>query len=107
MHGQRLRIPFYDASFPSGHMIRGTVVAAILILSWPRARRWILLWVAFVAPALVVSAAHTPSDVLGGLIVGVALLQASRALTAAAEAGAGPRVLRLAAAARLRRPAGA
>ena len=71
LHGLRIHVSAFDSSFPSGHMIRGTIVLAMLTLLWPGATRRALAWFALVGPCLVVSAAHTPSDVLGGLIVGV------------------------------------
>jgi membrane-associated phospholipid phosphatase len=69
-HGQRVHVVAYDDSFPSGHMTRGVVVAWALALVWTRAARWLALWAALVAPALVLSSAHTITDVIGGALVG-------------------------------------
>jgi membrane-associated phospholipid phosphatase len=81
-HGVRIHVTSFDNSFPSGHMIRGTLLVAAIGLLWPRAR-WVLLpWAVLVAPALVVSSAHTPSDVLGGLLMGLALIGGAAALAA-------------------------
>lgn len=76
-HGLLLHLRAYDASFPSGHMIRGSVVAALLILLWPRAGGLVAAWYLPVGPLLVLSAAHTLIDVLGGLLVGITLVGAA------------------------------
>jgi membrane-associated phospholipid phosphatase len=74
--GVLVHLRTYDASFPSGHTIRGALVAALLVALWPRARRLAAAWYATVAPLLVLTAAHTVVDVLGGLLVGAALVGA-------------------------------
>jgi membrane-associated phospholipid phosphatase len=73
-NGARIHVTAFDDSFPSGHMIRGVLVAGALTLAWKRANPWVLLWVLLVGPALVFQAAHTITDVLGGALVGVILL---------------------------------
>jgi len=78
-------VPF-DNSFPSGHMIRGTVVAFAIAIVWPRATRWVALWAALVAPALVLQSAHTISDVVGGAVVGVLVCALAYPLAAPARA---------------------
>jgi membrane-associated phospholipid phosphatase len=80
--GVRIEVTAFSNSFPSGHMIRGTLVVAAVVLVWPRARWLLVPWAILVAPALVVSAAHTPTDVLGGLLMGLALAGAAAALAA-------------------------
>jgi membrane-associated phospholipid phosphatase len=77
LDGSRIPIAAFDQSFPSGHMIRGIVLAAALTVALPRARRAVLVWLLPVAPFLVVSDAHTVSDVLGGLIAGAVLAGAA------------------------------
>ncbi len=76
--GVRLHVVNFDDSFPSGHMIRGTIVAAAVVLVWRRSAWWVALWLLFVGPALVVAAAHTPTDVVGGALVGAILVLAGR-----------------------------
>jgi membrane-associated phospholipid phosphatase len=69
--GIRLHVTNFDHSFPSGHMIRGVLIAGAVALAWPRPAPWIALWACLVGPVLVVQAAHTPSDVVGGALVGL------------------------------------
>jgi membrane-associated phospholipid phosphatase len=81
--GVRTVIPSFHNSFPSGHTIRSLVVVAIVVSLWPRARRPAIVWALLVLPFLVVRADHTPSDVLGGLCVGLALLLVARSAAVA------------------------
>jgi membrane-associated phospholipid phosphatase len=76
--GVRFHAVAFDGSFPSGHMIRGIVVVAALLLVAPRWRTPLLAWIAFVGAALVLAADHTPSDVVAGIVVGLALVGAAR-----------------------------
>ncbi|HLK44887.1 MAG TPA: phosphatase PAP2 family protein, partial [Acidimicrobiales bacterium] len=61
----------FDNSLPSGHTIRSLVAAAAIYLAW-RAR-WAWLWALVVLVALVVTGAHTPTDIVAGVLVGVVL----------------------------------
>jgi membrane-associated phospholipid phosphatase len=74
VHGVPVHIVAYDNSFPSGHMIRGMVVAFSIALVWTRASRWAALWAVLVAPALLLQSAHTLTDVVGGILVGAIVL---------------------------------
>jgi membrane-associated phospholipid phosphatase len=67
---QRVHVVTFDDSFASGHMLRGIIVAYTVTLLWSGASPVIWVWVALVGPALVVTSAHTPSDVIGGALVG-------------------------------------
>jgi membrane-associated phospholipid phosphatase len=69
-----VHIGAFDTSFPSGHMIRGIVVAFAFSLVFPRATRWAALWAVLVAPVLVVQAAHTVTDVIGGILIGLIMV---------------------------------
>jgi membrane-associated phospholipid phosphatase len=69
--GKSIHVRAFDSSFPSGHMSRAIVLAACLIVCFPRARLAAFLWAAVVAMLLVAGGWHTPSDVAGGLALGV------------------------------------
>ena len=71
--GVRVHAVAYDDSFPSGHMMRGLIVAYAVVMVWRAARRWALVWVVLVGPALVLNSAHTLTDVVGGALLGIAL----------------------------------
>jgi len=58
----------FDSSLPSGHTIRALILAAAVATAW-RSGRLAFLWAATVPCALVVSGAHTPSDVVAGVFV--------------------------------------
>ncbi|HET7276669.1 MAG TPA: phosphatase PAP2 family protein [Dermatophilaceae bacterium] len=66
-------------SYPSGHVVAVVVcLAGCIFVVWPRARWW--LWLPMVSAtglmitALIVSAAHWPSDVLAGALLGLAVV---------------------------------
>lgn len=68
-HGRRTHVTGFDNSFPSGHTMRALLVAAVVGLLWRRALPTTLLWAAVTFALLVVTNAHTPSDVLGGALL--------------------------------------
>ena len=73
-HGMQVAISSFHNSYPSGHTIRALFVVALVFFF---ARRFVvpaILWFLLVPPLLVVSAGHTPSDVVGGLFAGLALV---------------------------------
>lgn len=69
-HGSH--VSAFDTSLPSGHTIRALILAGAVATAW-RSGRWALVWAATVPFALVVSSAHTPSDVLAGAFVAMTL----------------------------------
>jgi membrane-associated phospholipid phosphatase len=78
--GVRIHVGSFDDSFPSGHMIRGIIVAYATVLVLEGRWWWaIAIWAAVVGPALVLQSAHTPTDVVGGVLVGLVLLIFMRA----------------------------
>ena len=75
-HGH-IHISAFDSSFPSGHTIRTILVAAAI---WPWLRGWAVAWAAASIALLLLAGWHTPTDILGGVLLGVlALLCARRA----------------------------
>jgi membrane-associated phospholipid phosphatase len=70
----------FDSSWPSGHAVRSVVAAAALASAWPRARAWLGVWLAGALVLLVAAGFHTPSDVLGGVLLAVPLLVAATAV---------------------------
>lgn len=90
--GVRRHLVGFDGSFPSGHTLRGVLVAVLVGLVWRGARPVAALWVAGTLALLVVTSAHTPSDVLGGALLAGALAAAASAVTERAPDGGGERV---------------
>ena len=86
----RVHIVAFDDSFPSGHMIRGVLVAFTIALLWPRATRAAAVWVLLVAVALVVAGDHTPTDVAGGILTGLIVLTCLAAALSPTRAGRAP-----------------
>ena len=78
--GSRVSFNSFVHSFPSGHALRAVLTAAVIVTVWRSAAWPALAWVAVVAIALVVNAAHTPSDVLGGVLLGLLVVLVTRAV---------------------------
>ena len=76
-------IPF-DASFPSGHALRATLIAICVAVVWPRLRLVLGAWALAVPVLLVAGGWHTPTDVVAGTVLAGAF--------AAAAVGAAPLV---------------
>ncbi len=69
VNGVPVHVASFDASFPSGHTARALLVAFLLASVWPRLAWPAGVWAAGACVFLVVSGAHTPSDVVGGALV--------------------------------------
>lgn len=74
-----LHIVGFDRSWPSGHALRAGIAAAALAVAWPRLRPLLALWLVAIVVLLVLAGFHTPTDVVGGLLL------ATVAVTAAVE----------------------
>jgi membrane-associated phospholipid phosphatase len=69
-----IHVVAFDQSLPSGHALRSVLVAASVGYTWPRLRYPVAAWAASVAPLLVVVGAHTPTDVVAGLLLAALLV---------------------------------
>lgn len=78
LSAQGYHLVAFDSSFPSGHTLRSLLVVAVLAVVAVRAGRWAAVWAATVPPLLVVAGWHTPSDVAGGLLLGLFFVAAAR-----------------------------
>ncbi len=76
--GSRVSFDSFGHSFPSGHALRAVVMAALLAAVWRRTAWPAFIWAAIAVPALVVNAGHTPSDVVGGALLGVLAVLVTR-----------------------------
>jgi membrane-associated phospholipid phosphatase len=59
----------FDSSWPSGHALRFAIVAAALATAWPRLHRPLAVWLAAVVALLELAGFHTPTDIVGGLLL--------------------------------------
>jgi membrane-associated phospholipid phosphatase len=64
----------FDASFPSGHALRGVLLAAIIVYTWPSLRWVMLAWITALVLTLELNGVHTPSDISGGLFLALATI---------------------------------
>jgi membrane-associated phospholipid phosphatase len=70
----------FDHSFPSGHTLRAGILVAAAVYTWPMLRWLALPWLAAVVLTLELNGAHTPSDILGGLLLACTIVTAVLAL---------------------------
>ncbi len=61
------------SAFPSGHLVRTTFLAIVLVGQWPKLRPVAVALVTLMALSRVYSASHWTSDVIGGLCLGAGL----------------------------------
>jgi membrane-associated phospholipid phosphatase len=64
-----VHITAFDSSWPSGHALRCALVAAALATAWPRATTALMAWLVASAVLLEIAGFHTPTDVVGGLLL--------------------------------------
>jgi len=70
----------FDASWPSGHALRCALVAGALAAAWPHLRVPLAIWLVAVAVLLELAGFHTPTDVVGGLLLATAAAAVAVAL---------------------------
>ncbi len=79
LYSHGVHVTPFDQSYPSGHALRGLLLAAAVAWTWRRA--WpLLVWALAVPFALVALGGHTPSDVVGGVLAALALVAAALAV---------------------------
>jgi membrane-associated phospholipid phosphatase len=71
LHRDGVHLVAFDNSWPSGHALRCSLVAAALAAAWPRLRIPLGVWLAASAALLELAGFHTPTDVAGGLLLAV------------------------------------
>lgn len=69
----------FQHSYPSGHTLRACVIAAVVTWTWRRAGPAVAAWALAVPVALVLLGDHTPTDVVGGLLLSSCLIALWRA----------------------------
>jgi membrane-associated phospholipid phosphatase len=75
LHEDGRHIAGFDSSFPSGHTLRALLLAVALAAAWPRAR-WLLAgWAAGSLLLLEIAGHHVPSDIAGGIVLAVFVLE--------------------------------
>ena len=62
----------FDSSWPSGHALRCALVAAAFAAAWPRLRIPLAIWLAAAVVLLELTGFHTPTDIVGGLLLATA-----------------------------------
>jgi membrane-associated phospholipid phosphatase len=70
-------------SFPSGHMLRATILVGLAAMIWPRLTPILVIWLTALGILLVLGGIHLPSDVIGGVAAGVVLILVAALLSRA------------------------
>jgi len=79
LHDGAFHVAAFDSSFPSGHALRAVLVAGAVASIWPRARLLAVAWVAASVVLLLLAGWHTPTDLVGGVLLGGLALLGARA----------------------------
>ena len=85
LHHGTLHVVAFDDSFPSGHALRAVLVAAAFRSPWAAA------WAVATLVLIQLSGWHTPSDLLGGIVLGLLGLLGARGLRGRRLFGSRPR----------------
>jgi membrane-associated phospholipid phosphatase len=70
----------FDSSWPSGHALRCALVVGALAAAWPCLRVPLAIWLLAVVVLLELAGFHTPTDVVGGLLLATAAAAGAVAL---------------------------
>lgn len=71
LHHGAFHIAPFDSSFPSGHALRTVLVAVAAASAWPRLAGVATVWAAASIVLLLLGGWHTPSDLAGGVALGL------------------------------------
>jgi membrane-associated phospholipid phosphatase len=77
-HGSS-HIVAFDSSFPSGHTLRTVILAGAVALGRPRLRLVAAAWAVAAIVLLELAGWHTPTDIAGGVLLGLLALLGARA----------------------------
>ncbi|HEX6789144.1 MAG TPA: phosphatase PAP2 family protein [Gaiellaceae bacterium] len=80
LHSGTLHIGPFDSSFPSGHALRTVLIAVALATTWPRLALTATAWATASVVLLLLGGWHTPSDLVGGVVLGLLGATAAGAL---------------------------
>ena len=72
-----IHVTAFDSSWPSGHALRCTLVAVVLWTAWPWARAALAAWLLASVVLLELAGFHTPTDVVGGLLLALLACRAA------------------------------
>lgn len=72
-----VRLVAFDASWPSGHALRSSLVAFAFAAAWPRLRAPLAIWLGAAVVLLELGGFHTPTDIAGGLLLSTAAAAAA------------------------------
>lgn len=72
-HSWRLLRVSIDSSYPSGHMLRMVLLVFAIAWLWPQARALVAPVVVLASLTLTANGWHSPTDVVGGLAIGLAI----------------------------------
>jgi membrane-associated phospholipid phosphatase len=68
----------FDSSFPSGHALRTTILAGAVALRRPQLRALAIAWAVAAVVLLELAGWHTPTDLAGGVVLGLLALLGAR-----------------------------
>ncbi len=89
LHRHGVHLVGFDASWPSGHALRCSIVAAALAAAWPRLRVPLGIWLAAAVVLLELAGFHAPTDIVGGLLLGTVAVAGAVGLERSALLGRG------------------
>jgi membrane-associated phospholipid phosphatase len=93
LHRDGVHLVAFDASWPSGHALRCAIVAGALATAWPRLRVLLAVWLAAAVALLELAGFHTPTDIVGGLLLATVAVTSAVALERSGLLGRGAGLL--------------